>query len=256
MNVAPRADLALLAHVVARPDADIDLGQAALLIAESEYPSLDIDRYLRELDAIAAEAREQLGSARMAPHAGSVGRRGEALERALRFLYESLGFRGNAADYYDPRNSYLNDVIDRRTGIPITLAVVLIEVCQRIGIDARGVSFPGHFLVRAGDAGSRVFVDPFEGCILEPSALRSLYSRATGKSEDPDPRLLEPASKRHILGRMLNNLGAIYASASDGARLTRVLEHLYVVAPSQEVKEKLEQLGGHVLRPVGRGDTN
>src|SRR5579872_3411441 len=131
------ADLSLFAHVVNRATSR-DLAQAALMVAEAEYPGLDIARYIDMLDTVATRVREAIAAAPQTPHMATV----------LHVLYEDLGFRGNAADYYDPKNSFLKDVLDNRRGIPITLAIVLVEICRRVGVDAQGVSFPGHFLVR------------------------------------------------------------------------------------------------------------
>src|SRR5262245_51492211 len=130
-----RINLTLFAHLTTLPDADIDLPQAALVIAESEYPDLDIPRYLAELEDLGAIARRQIQESSEAPAGGPIA-------RVAQWLYGKAGFHGNTEDYYDPKNSFLNEVIDRRTGIPITLAVVLLDVCRRAGIAAHGVSFP------------------------------------------------------------------------------------------------------------------
>jgi regulator of sirC expression with transglutaminase-like and TPR domain len=215
------ADLSLFAHVVGRPDAHVDLAQAALMIAEGEYPGLDIPAYIAALDRFAARARRALAQAPADPPMATV----------LRVLYGDLGFRGNSDDYYDPRNSFLNDVLDRRTGIPITLGVVLIEVCRRVGIEARGVSYPGHFLVRSPTPGGAVFIDPFEGVPLDENDLLALYRRATGDDGPVDPRRLEPATRKQILLRMLNNLRGVYETRDDKRRLQDVLLRMSVLAP-------------------------
>jgi regulator of sirC expression with transglutaminase-like and TPR domain len=208
-------DLTLFRHLVTRPDAELDLAQAALLLAEQEYPGLDIPRFLAQLDELgAAAAREPA-------------RPGEPpLRRIARHLHEAAGFHGNDDDYYDPRNSYLNEVLTRRTGIPITLAVVLIEVARRAGVVAQGVSFPGHFIVRGEGP---IFIDPFDGELLDAANLRELHERITGQARDPEPRLLLPASKRAILARMLNNLRAIFADRGDRERLQQVLDRMQVL---------------------------
>jgi regulator of sirC expression with transglutaminase-like and TPR domain len=238
--VAP-VSLTLFAHVAARPEAEIDLAESALLIGESEYPGLDVPRYLGLLDRLGEDARRAL---ERAPNALKSTPESSSIERLLRWLYGDLGFHGNEAEYYDPKNSYLNEVLERRTGIPITLGVVLLEVCWRVGLDAQGVSFPGHFLVRTPGPGGVLLVDPFEGRLLGRDDLRALHKRATGEVRDPDPRLLAAAPKRHILVRMLNNLRSIYSGRSDTARLRCVLERMQVLAPSDELRHQLEQLGG------------
>src|SRR5262245_6627136 len=131
-------EITLFSHLVTRPDPELDLARAALLIAEPEYSGLDVARYVEELDRLGTDAAARIAAAPSRAPLASV----------IRYLYEEVGFHGNTKDYYDPRNSFLNEVLDRRTGIPISLALVLVEVCRRVGIDARGVSFPGHFLVR------------------------------------------------------------------------------------------------------------
>jgi regulator of sirC expression with transglutaminase-like and TPR domain len=224
------ADLSLFAHVVGRPDATVDLAQAALMIAEGEYPGLDIPSYIAALDRFAARARRALGQAPADPPMATV----------LRVLYGDLGFHGNADDYYDPRNSFLNEVLDRRTGIPITLGVVLIEVCRRVGVEARGVSYPGHFLVRSPTPGGAVFIDPFEGVPLDEGDLQALYQRATGDDGPIDPRRLEPATRKQILLRMLNNLRGVYETRADQRRLQDVLMRMSVLAPPDDHRRDLD----------------
>ena len=230
-----RVDLTLFAHVCARPEAELDLAEAALLIAEAEAPGLDVARYLKLLDELGRRA-----AAAVSRCAGDEAR----VERAVGFVYGDAGFRGNDEDYYDPRNSFLSDVLDRRTGIPISLALVLTEICRRAGVDARGVSFPGHFLVRSDTARGAIFIDPFGGRALSRGELRALHARATGEDSDPSPRLLEPATKAQILIRMLNNLRGIYESRGDEARLRSVLERLFVLSPGEALRRQLEELGG------------
>src|SRR5882672_6160687 len=223
------ADLSLFAHVVGRPDAHVDLAQAALMIAEGEYPGLDIPSYIAALDRFAGRARRALAQAPADPPMATV----------LRVLYGDLGFRGNSVDYYDPRNSFLNDVLDRRVGIPITLGVVLIEVCRRVGVEARGVSYPGHFLVRSpAPNGGAVFIDPFEGVRLDEDDLQAIYQRATGEDGPVDPRRLEPATRKQILLRMLNNLRCVYETRADHQRLQDVLLRMAVLAsPDEQPRE-------------------
>jgi regulator of sirC expression with transglutaminase-like and TPR domain len=234
------ADLSLFAHVVGRADAQVDLAQAALMIAEAEYPGLDIPTYISTLDRFGARARRAMVAAPGDPPMATV----------LRVLYGDLGFHGNSGDYYDPRNSFLNDVLDRRMGIPITLGVVLIEVCRRVGIDASGVSYPGHFLVRSGTPGGAVFIDPFEGVPLDEPDLVAIYQRATGEDGPIDPRRLEPASRKQILLRMLNNLRGIYEARADQKRLQDVLVRMAVLAPSDELRREIDRLASPDLTPL------
>jgi regulator of sirC expression with transglutaminase-like and TPR domain len=237
-----RAELTLFAHVADRPDAEIDLASAALLIAEDAYPGLDVAASRQELDALGEQAQQRLAD--MTKPGDALGAVEAKLRRVLELLYRELGFRGNEGDYYDPRNSYLNEVLARRTGIPITLAVVLLEVLRRAGIEASGVGFPGHFLVRAAGPRGPIFVDPFSGEILTRQTMRALHERVSGEARDPDPRLLEPIGARAILVRMLNNLRGIFLSRGDRLRLRQTLERLMVLAPSPELSTELATLGG------------
>jgi regulator of sirC expression with transglutaminase-like and TPR domain len=234
------ADLSMFSHVVGRPDGEVDLAQAALMIAEAEYPGLDIPAYVGLLDRFGSRARRAISLAPADPPVATV----------LRVLYGELGFHGNTADYYDPRNSFLNEVLDRRMGIPITLAVVMIEVCRRAGVDASGVSYPGHFLVRAMVPRGVLFIDPFEGAPLDEPELLSLYQRATGEDGPIDPRRLEPASRKQILLRMLNNLRAIYEGRADARRLHDVLLRMSVLAPSDELRREIDRLGASRAAPA------
>ena len=238
--LATPVELALFAHLVTQPEVDLDLGEAALLIASGEYPSLDVPHYLGMLDDLGQKVRSRVQQQ---------GRTLRGIEVVLEVLYGEEGFRGNSAEYYDPRNSYLNETLDRKTGIPITLALVVTEVAQRAAVSASGVSFPGHFLVRADGDGPPLFVDPFEGRVLCESDLRAIYQRVTGAATDPSPRLLGPASKRQILVRMLNNLRGIYASRGDTERLRNVLERMEILSPTDEIRRQLLALGGTRLWP-------
>jgi len=230
------ADLALFKYVAARPEAELDLAQAALLIGEPEYANLDVAHYLDQLDRLGADACAFLDGPSFAAE--------PPLRRVTRLVYGERGFHGNAGDYYDPRNSFLNEVLDRKTGIPISLGVLVVEVARRAGIEAYGVSFPGHFLVRGRTHFGPLIIDPFTGELLDRPGLRALHGRATGEERDPDPRLLEPSTKRAILVRMLNNLRGIYAHLGDQERLVGVLGRLQILAPSDETAGELEALGG------------
>jgi regulator of sirC expression with transglutaminase-like and TPR domain len=218
-------EITLFSHLVTRPESDLDLVRAALLIAEPEYPGLNVAAYVEELDRLGAVAVARVAAAPARP----------PLANIIRYLYEELGFRGNTDDYYDPRNSFLNEVLDRRTGIPISLALVLTEICRRAGIEARGVSFPGHFLVRVEIDDDAMFIDPFDGRLLDRRQLAELHQRATGEEGPIDPRVLAPASKRQVLARILNNLRNIYERAGDRERLLGVLARMQVLRPDDEI---------------------
>jgi len=247
--MSSRLDLTLFAHVCS--SLEQHFADAALLIGQIEHSSLDVARYLARLDDLGAQVRQ----AAFAP-TGDPAAEDARLERAVRYLYDSAGFRGNAEDYYDPRNSFLGEVLDRKLGIPISLAVVVLEACDRAGIPAYGVAFPGHFLVRSGSGAA--IIDPFAGRRLGADELKSLYTRATGDHRGPSERLLSPASKSQILLRMLANLRGIYAQRGDVEHLRAVLERMQVLAPNEELAREIQRLGGTTpwrasARPGGGG---
>jgi len=219
------------AELMARDEAEIDLARACLLIAADVYPALDIDGYLGEIERFAVRLRGRI------PPGESAEERVVALNR---FLFGDLGFTGNADNYYDPRNSYLNEVLDRRTGIPLTLSVLYMEIGRRIGLGLEGVSFPGHFLVRLPLRGAMLVLDPFSGGEAQSEAdLRERLQRVIPEgaaggvpvAELPLDSFLEPASKRQILARLLRNLKGIYRGADRPQRLLEVLNRTLIVSP-------------------------
>ena len=208
-------------RLVAGPDAAVDLAEASLVIASGEYPVLDVPRYLQRLDEMGAEVR---GRASRRP--------GAPIERLNAYLFDEEGFRGNQDDYYDPRNSFLNDVIDRRTGIPITLSVLYMEVARRAGLEVSGVGLPGHFLVRAEGRGGTVLVDPFHGgALLSESDCQRRLDRVFAGRVRLEPAMLAPCARKGILARMLRNLKAIYVKADDYPRALRTMDLLLVLDP-------------------------
>ncbi len=210
------------ASVVARDP--IPLDEAALAIAAEEYPRLDPAAELARLDALAARV-----VVRAPPPA-----RAASLLRALReVLAGEAGLHGSAADYDDPRSSFLNEVLDRKAGLPITLSLVYMEVGRRAGLTLDGIGLPGHFLTRyQSPTGAEVFVDAFHGGeMLSADDCLSRYRARTGR--DLDRRLLGPATPRQIVLRMLGNLRRLYAARSDDVRAWWVLDRILLVAPSQ-----------------------
>lgn len=193
--------LELFRRAARLPDEQLDAVEGALLIAQAEYPGLDRAAYRRRLEEMSREAEEVCSGA--ASHIG------ERLERLSRLFAERWGFHGNRDDYYDPRNSFLNDVLDRRTGIPITLSLVYIRVGCGAGLHLVGVGMPGHFLVGCADHGD-LYVDAFSAGALLTRAdcaarLHELQPDAAFRAE-----FLEPVGPRLVLTRMLNNLLEIY----------------------------------------------
>jgi len=204
------------------PDAEIDLAEAALWVAAEEYPGLDVARWLERLAGLAEAARVQLLGARSTS---------ERIARLNAYLYEQQGFGGNRDDYYDPRNSFLNDVLERRTGIPITLAIVYLSVAQRAGVPALGVGFPGHFLVRC-DEPEEILVDPFAGAVVSRDECAEWLRTAAGADAPFDPRLLEPTPAREIVARLLRNLKQIWLAAEDWSRALACAERILLLTPN------------------------
>jgi len=223
------AALQTFAEVIARDDVR-DLGRACLLIAQDAYPGLDIGRYMAQIESMALGLRTRV-------------RQGGAEEKVValnEFLFEELGYWGNADDYYDPRNSYLNEVIDRKTGIPITLSILYMELGRRIGLPLEGISFPGHFLVQVQVRGGVLILDPFAGGAPQSeTALRERLARVIPEGAAPDvsvselpmDQFLEPATNRQILSRVLRNLKGIYSETGKPERLLEVLNRMLVVSP-------------------------
>jgi len=213
--------LRAFAELVRLPEPELDLGHAALAIAEIEHPGLKAEPYLARLDALASRsgaAREPAGRARLA--------------RLSAFLFEGEGFRGNAEDYYNPRNSCLNDVLDRRLGIPITLSVLMMEIGRRVDLPIAGIGLPGHFVVGAEVGGAMAVVDPFGGGrALTREDADALVMRAVGRPVHLTDAHFAPASKRDIITRMLLNLKGIYARREDWAKALAVLDRLLIVDP-------------------------
>ena len=203
-----------------------DLAHAALAIARIGHPGLDPRPSLRRLDALAAAVRPRLTPG-IAPVA--------ATALLTSYLFGECGFRGNDADYYDPRNSFLNDVLDRRTGIPISLAVVVLEIGRRLGLPITGVGFPGHFLVCIPGRGGRVFLDPFFGG--RPIGERELVARYRalrgegGKDAELPPDALDTTGTIGILTRMLRNLLRVYLEREDHAQALASVELILVLLP-------------------------
>lgn len=221
----PRTDL--WSTLRERSDADFPLLHACLILAQDEYPKLDIASYEKRCDEYAAALKPRLEGLE-SPQ--------DRIAAINRFLFEEKGFAGNDADYYDPRNSYLNEVFDRRLGIPISLGVIQIELARRLGVPLEGVSFPGHFLVRLPVDGGLIVLDPYNGG--RPLNVQELRDRAKphlgGQSPD-DQQLLEilaPASHRDILMRMLRNLKGVYAEREDFERALRCSDRLIALDPS------------------------
>jgi len=220
-NISLDAALEAFAREVNRPAEAIDLARAALVMGQFEYPDLDVAAYLNRLDHLAELASQTIASTDL-----------PALMLA-QFLFDTLGFAGDSVNYTDPRNSFLNEVLERRLGIPISLSVLFLEVAQRAGVRAEGVGLPGHFIVRVVlDSGQVIYLDPFHGgAILSEADCRERVRVLTDGKLPFNEAFLNPVNARYILTRMLNNLKNFYAAAGDFYRASKVVERLLVMNP-------------------------
>jgi regulator of sirC expression with transglutaminase-like and TPR domain len=219
----------------------IDLARASLAVAREEYPELDETVYLRQLDELAISAMRGI------PGGASPERR---VGRLNSYLFHELGFSGNSADYYDPRNSFLNEVIDRRTGIPLSLSILYLEVGRRCGLQVDGVGFPGHFLCKVTLDGGELVVDPFHrGQLLGLEEIKRRLAAAVGEGVKFDSRVLRAARPREILIRMLQNLRSVYQERNDAPRALSAIDRLLMLSPEnirglRDRAQLFEQLGG------------
>jgi regulator of sirC expression with transglutaminase-like and TPR domain len=235
---SPRSRFAAQA---ALPEPEVDLAMAALLIAAEEYPQLVPEPYLRRLDELAERVRDRQWDA-TAPVV--------VLQDLSRVLFEEEGFRGNEEEYYDPRNSFLNDVLDRRLGIPITLSVVYLEVGWRLGLPLHGVNFPGHFLVRYDGEALKLLIDPFQGGRVRfEDEAQDLLDHVYGGSIRMKDEFLRPADRRAILVRILENLKGNYLNSRDDVRALAALERVLLLLPdsADHVRDR-----GMILTRLGR----
>ncbi len=218
------------------PAAPLDVAELALRLAADEYPALDVDAYLSELAGMAHEAKRYLG--------GSL----EARTRGLcRYLFHDCGFRGNVQDYYDPRNSYLNEVLERRTGLPITLSAVAIAVGARAGLTVVGVGLPGHFVAKAVAGDESVLFDPFHGGrLLTGSDCELLVEQVTGTPFRATSEALRAVTAGPFVLRILNNLKGAYLRRGDFPRAVRVIERLRQLDPSDVLQQR--DLGVSLMR--------
>jgi regulator of sirC expression with transglutaminase-like and TPR domain len=243
---APTA-LEYFASLVAE-DEGFALLEAAVAIAQDAYPQLDAQSVLADIDALAQRLKR-----RLAADASAMQR----LRALNHFFFAELGFAGNVNDYYDSRNSYLNDVLETRRGIPITLALLYVELASQVGLTARGVSFPGHFLVKLRMPQGEVVLDPFSGRSLSREDLDERLAPyrkrhgLVGDFETPLGLFLQAAEPRDVLARMLRNLKEVHRSAGDWAQLLAVQQRLVLLLPGvpQERRDR-----GLAWAELGRAD--
>ena len=211
-------------QAIQQSDADLDLAAAALYIAQEAYPDLDPQAYLNALDVMAAEAKERLPAE---PYPLKI------IQALNRYLFDDLKFSGNSQDYYDPRNSFLNQVIDRRIGIPITLSLVYLEIAKRLDFPMAGVGMPGHFLIRPLSGEMAVFVDPFnQGEILFIEDCQAHLNQLFGRSVPLQSEFLQPIQPKLLLARMLTNLKLIYLGREEIFQALAAIERILLLFPN------------------------
>ncbi|MEX2283067.1 MAG: transglutaminase-like domain-containing protein [Gemmatimonadota bacterium] len=241
MNTMPARER--FAALVAGGTTSLDLALAALLVAAEEYPQLVPEPYLQRLDVLAERVKDRLGDETAPP---------VVLGEISKVLFEEEGFRGNSDVYYDPRNSFLNDVLDRKLGIPLTLGIVYLEIAWRLGLRMHGVNFPGHFLLRHEGEAFRLLVDPFNGGQIRfEDQAQDLLDRVYGGSVKLQPDYLRTASKYDVLVRLLANLKTIYLNAQDDNKALTAIERILLIRPhaAEEVRDR-----GMVLARTGQVD--
>lgn len=224
-----------LSEIVKGSEQEMNLAEAALLIARDEYPALDVEAYLRQIDELATGVQQRLPA-----QAGLE----DTLVALNQFLFVEQGFSGDMDDYDDPRNSFLNEVLDRKRGIPITLSILYMEVGRRLGLPLKGVSFPGHFLVKFSTREGEVVLDPFSGgCLMSKEDLEQMLEDTFGAAEAayaPLERLLISANKKEILVRMLRNLKGAYLRRERHDKALTVVNQILLIQPDQpdEVRDR------------------
>ncbi|NEP57880.1 MAG: tetratricopeptide repeat protein [Symploca sp. SIO2G7] len=208
---------------ICQSDDQIDLAKAALYIAQEEYPDLEIVAYLQTLDIMAAKIEERLPVERYPL---------KILKSINQYLYDDLGYTGNTKDYYNPGNSFLNNVIDQRTGIPITLSLVYLEIARRLDFPMVGVNMPGHFLIRPNFEDAGIFVDAFhQGEVLFEQDCEERLTQIFSRPVQLQPSFTDPVSHKQLIARMLTNLKLIYLNRQDLPKALAAVERILLLFP-------------------------
>jgi len=222
------------AEIVSRDQ--FNLAEASLMLAQDVYPNIDIPGYVGQLDRIAEAIKKRIAGDAFAE---------QKLKALNYYLFNEMRFSGNIDEYYDPRNSYLNEVIERRTGIPITLSILYLEIGKRLGLNLKGVSFPGHFLVKLSVKRGQLVLDPFTGGEAQSEAdLRQRLAQVLPSERAEQAQLdqyLEPATPRQIIARVLRNLKNIYMQSGRHEQALAVMHRMLLVMP--ESAEELRDRG-------------
>jgi regulator of sirC expression with transglutaminase-like and TPR domain len=207
------------------PETPLDVAEIALCLARDEFPELDVEAHLGEITSMAHEAGRYMG--------GGLGAKVTGL---CRYLFHDMGFHGNVKNYYDPRNSYFNQVLERRTGIPITLSALTMAVGRRAGLRVEGVGLPGHFIVKAVAGHEEILIDPFHGGrILTDTDCENLVRQVTGVAFEVSPLALEALPVGVMVQRLLANLKGIYLGLEDFPRGLRIMERMHQLNPQDVV---------------------
>jgi regulator of sirC expression with transglutaminase-like and TPR domain len=215
-------------ETIQHPDPDINLAKAALQIACFEYPHLKVDNYLNRINLMADEVKKRLPD-RLYPL--------KIVKIINQYLFEDLQFTGNTQDYYDPRNSYLNDVIERRTGIPLTLSIIYLEIAKQIDFPMVGIGMPGHFIIRPDFEEVEIFVDPFHGGeILFEQDCQERLSQVYQQPVKLEEHFLNIATNQQILLRLLTNLKYIYLNRQQWSQTIRTLDLLLLLIPNHPLE--------------------
>jgi regulator of sirC expression with transglutaminase-like and TPR domain len=231
------------ARLVKLPDNEMDLAEGALWIAAEEYPDLRVGAYLEKLDRLAGDLRRRVRTETVPDR---------VVEICNHFLFQEHRFHGNTTAYADVRNSYLNEVIDQRTGIPVTLAAVYIAVGERAGLPVRGVGLPGHFLVRyQGSRSKEIFVDAFNGRVLDREGCAALLHETYQGQVTMRPSFLRPVLKRQILARILNNLKTAFMAQGDLLRALAASDRIILADPHLTAEWRDRGMIEHTLRRDG-----
>ena len=212
-------------ELIGKPDAEIPLAEACLVIAAEGRPQVDPERSLEELDRLAQTVERRSG-------------RSDQIQQLNQLLFEQERFTGNRQDYDDPRNSFLDSVLERRTGLPITLAIVFIDVGRRLSLETAGIGFPGHFLAKAMGDREEVIVDAFNGCVMNEAACRTRLREVAGGRIEFDASLLGSTSHTAILTRVLSNLKRVQINASEFSEALACCERLLLLAPNDPLERR------------------
>jgi regulator of sirC expression with transglutaminase-like and TPR domain len=241
MDVSVSSTRACLHELVKKSERDFELGRTALHIAQEEYPQLPVERYMLRLDALAETVKDRLDDETAPP---------VVLGEVIHTLFEREGLRGNKESYHDPRNSFINDVLDRHLGIPLTLGIILLEVGWRLDLPLEGVSFPGHFLVRYRGGAEHLLIDPFDGGrIRTENQAQEVLDQNYGGVVRMQPAFLRAASKLDMIRRLLVNLKGLYVNVKDNERALAVVERLLLIEPASPGERRDR---GMLLLKLGR----